>query len=260
MLIRAMTAPPQNRCQHPNQKRHCRGERPPPGDLALLRGRNRRCLVGQPLPVLGKILLEAKNDQLRLAATNLEIGVNCWFGARVEDEGAVTVTHARNQILYRVWGQTGREQRRKTGRNGTQETTPKADTKRASAQRHNSGKTRKPASVSKRATKPRHATPTKNPVKDALPKEKRASADSVNQSVQGSLLDEPAATPEPSAGKTSAPSAGKRAGKLDRVCSVTGGRKSKKRWSVATPLDFCNIGAVKSAKDYLRALGCTFSH
>ena len=43
------------------------------------------------LPVLGNILLEAKNDQLRLAATNLEIGINCWIGARVDDEGAVTV-------------------------------------------------------------------------------------------------------------------------------------------------------------------------
>ena len=43
------------------------------------------------LPVLGNILLEAKNNQLRLAATNLEIGINCWVGARVDDEGAVTV-------------------------------------------------------------------------------------------------------------------------------------------------------------------------
>ena len=43
------------------------------------------------LPVLGNILLEAKNNQLRLAATNLEIGINCWIGARVDDEGAVTV-------------------------------------------------------------------------------------------------------------------------------------------------------------------------
>ncbi len=43
------------------------------------------------LPVLGNILLEAKDNQLRLAATNLEIGVNCWIGARVDDEGAVTV-------------------------------------------------------------------------------------------------------------------------------------------------------------------------
>ncbi|MEZ4640745.1 MAG: DNA polymerase III subunit beta [Caldilineaceae bacterium] len=43
------------------------------------------------LPVLGNILLEAKDNQLRLSATNLEIGINCWIGARVEDEGAVTV-------------------------------------------------------------------------------------------------------------------------------------------------------------------------
>ena len=43
------------------------------------------------LPVLGNILLEAKDNQLRLSATNLEIGINCWIGARVEDEGAITV-------------------------------------------------------------------------------------------------------------------------------------------------------------------------
>jgi DNA polymerase III subunit beta len=43
------------------------------------------------LPVLGNILIEAKNNELRLAATNLEIGVNCWIGAKVEDEGAITV-------------------------------------------------------------------------------------------------------------------------------------------------------------------------
>lgn len=43
------------------------------------------------LPVLGNILLEAKDNQLRLSATNLEIGINCWIGARVEEAGAVTV-------------------------------------------------------------------------------------------------------------------------------------------------------------------------
>src|SRR5690606_36517483 len=43
------------------------------------------------MPVLGNILLEAKNNQLRLAATNREIGINCWIGAKVEDEGAITV-------------------------------------------------------------------------------------------------------------------------------------------------------------------------
>ena len=43
------------------------------------------------MPVLSNILLEAKNNQLRLAATNREIGINCWIGAKVEDEGAITV-------------------------------------------------------------------------------------------------------------------------------------------------------------------------
>jgi DNA polymerase-3 subunit beta len=43
------------------------------------------------LPVLSNILLESDEGRLRLAATNLEIGVNCWIGARVEQEGRITV-------------------------------------------------------------------------------------------------------------------------------------------------------------------------
>jgi DNA polymerase-3 subunit beta len=43
------------------------------------------------LPILGNILLESDEGRLRLAATNLEIGVNCWIGARVEEEGSITV-------------------------------------------------------------------------------------------------------------------------------------------------------------------------
>lgn len=43
------------------------------------------------MPVLGNILLEATGDQLRLAATNREIGITCWISAKVEDEGAITV-------------------------------------------------------------------------------------------------------------------------------------------------------------------------
>jgi DNA polymerase-3 subunit beta len=43
------------------------------------------------MPVLSNILLEAKDNQLRLAATNREIGINCWIAAKVEDEGAITV-------------------------------------------------------------------------------------------------------------------------------------------------------------------------
>jgi len=43
------------------------------------------------LPVLGNILLATDEGRLKLAATNLEIGISCWIGAKVEDEGAVTV-------------------------------------------------------------------------------------------------------------------------------------------------------------------------
>jgi DNA polymerase-3 subunit beta len=43
------------------------------------------------LPVLSNILIESDEGQLRLAATNLEIGVSCWIGARVEEEGRTTV-------------------------------------------------------------------------------------------------------------------------------------------------------------------------
>jgi DNA polymerase-3 subunit beta len=35
--------------------------------------------------------LETDAGRLRLSATNLEIGVNCWVGARVEEEGAIAV-------------------------------------------------------------------------------------------------------------------------------------------------------------------------
>ena len=59
---------------------------------------------------------------------------------------------------------------------------------------------------------------------------KQAAAASVDQSVQGSLLDEPAAEPKPAAARTSTRAAGKGSEKLARVSSVTGGRnKSKKR-------------------------------
>ena len=43
------------------------------------------------LPVLGNILLSSDEDRLKLAATNLEVGVSCWLGAQVEDDGAITL-------------------------------------------------------------------------------------------------------------------------------------------------------------------------
>jgi DNA polymerase III subunit beta len=43
------------------------------------------------LPVLGNILLEAKGDTLRLAATNLSIGATVTISATVEEDGAITL-------------------------------------------------------------------------------------------------------------------------------------------------------------------------
>jgi DNA polymerase-3 subunit beta len=43
------------------------------------------------LPVLSNVLLATDNGRLKLSATNLEIGINCWLGAKVEEDGAITV-------------------------------------------------------------------------------------------------------------------------------------------------------------------------
>lgn len=43
------------------------------------------------LPVLGNVLLSAEESRLKLAATNLEMGITCWIGAHIEEEGAITV-------------------------------------------------------------------------------------------------------------------------------------------------------------------------
>lgn len=43
------------------------------------------------LPVLTHVLLATDIGRLRISATNLELGVNCWIGAKIEDEGAITL-------------------------------------------------------------------------------------------------------------------------------------------------------------------------
>jgi DNA polymerase-3 subunit beta len=43
------------------------------------------------LPVLGNVLLATEEGRLKLAATNLEIGITYWVGTKVEDEGSITV-------------------------------------------------------------------------------------------------------------------------------------------------------------------------
>jgi DNA polymerase-3 subunit beta len=43
------------------------------------------------LPVLGNVLLATEESRLKLAATNLEMGITYWLGAKVEEEGSITV-------------------------------------------------------------------------------------------------------------------------------------------------------------------------
>jgi DNA polymerase-3 subunit beta len=51
-----------------------------------------RAVAARPtLPVLSHVLLSTDQAQLKLAATDLELFIVCWIGAKVEDEGAITV-------------------------------------------------------------------------------------------------------------------------------------------------------------------------
>lgn len=43
------------------------------------------------LPVLANILMATDEGRLRLSATNLEMGITCWIGAKIEEEGSTTV-------------------------------------------------------------------------------------------------------------------------------------------------------------------------
>jgi DNA polymerase-3 subunit beta len=43
------------------------------------------------LPVLGNVLVATEDGRLRLSATNLELGITCWIGAKVEEDGSTTI-------------------------------------------------------------------------------------------------------------------------------------------------------------------------
>jgi DNA polymerase III subunit beta len=43
------------------------------------------------LPVLSNVLVASDEGRLRLSATNLELGITCWIGAKIEQEGSTTV-------------------------------------------------------------------------------------------------------------------------------------------------------------------------
>ncbi len=43
------------------------------------------------LPITNNILLETDQSRLKLVATNLEMAISCWIGAKIEEEGTITV-------------------------------------------------------------------------------------------------------------------------------------------------------------------------
>jgi DNA polymerase-3 subunit beta len=43
------------------------------------------------LPVLSNVLLATDEGRLRLSATNLDLGITCWIGAQIQEEGSLTV-------------------------------------------------------------------------------------------------------------------------------------------------------------------------
>lgn len=51
------------------------------------------------LPILGNVLLEAKNNKLNISATNLEMSVSLAIASKIEKEGTITVP---SKVLYEV--------------------------------------------------------------------------------------------------------------------------------------------------------------
>jgi DNA polymerase-3 subunit beta len=47
--------------------------------------------VRTTLPITNNVLLATDQSRLKLVATNLEMAISCWIGAKVEEEGAITV-------------------------------------------------------------------------------------------------------------------------------------------------------------------------
>lgn len=51
-----------------------------------------RAVPSRPsLPVLSNVLLATEEQRLKLSATNLELGITCWVGAKIDEDGATTV-------------------------------------------------------------------------------------------------------------------------------------------------------------------------
>jgi DNA polymerase-3 subunit beta len=51
----------------------------------------RAVAIRTTLPITNNVLLSTDQSRLKLVATNLEMAISCWIGAKVEEEGAITV-------------------------------------------------------------------------------------------------------------------------------------------------------------------------
>src|SRR5688572_25392155 len=51
----------------------------------------RAVAVRTTLPITQSVLLVAEESRLKLSATNLEIAISCWVGAKVEEEGSLAI-------------------------------------------------------------------------------------------------------------------------------------------------------------------------
>jgi len=51
----------------------------------------RAAAIRSTLPITQNILLTAEQSRLKLVATNLEMAATCWAGAKIEEDGAITI-------------------------------------------------------------------------------------------------------------------------------------------------------------------------
>lgn len=52
---------------------------------------NRIVTNSSTLPILGNVLLKTDQGRLKISATDLEMGINYWIGAKIEEEGEITI-------------------------------------------------------------------------------------------------------------------------------------------------------------------------
>ncbi|HZD55637.1 MAG TPA: DNA polymerase III subunit beta, partial [Anaerolineales bacterium] len=58
------------------------------------------------LPVLANVLVATDEGRLRLSATNLELGITCWIGAKIQEEGSTTApARTFNELVSTLTGE-----------------------------------------------------------------------------------------------------------------------------------------------------------